>query len=382
MGAIDTSYTFTATDVITSTKMNNILDQSTITATAVFNNTLEVASGKLLVKAGGITSNELGAGAVTANSILNSSVTPEKLSNGGPSWTIGGTLSAAMFSGPITGNLTGNSSGTHTGTVIGNVTGNVTGNITGNITGNSNGTHTGPVIGNVTGDLTGSVTGNTSGSSGSCTGNSATATTWQTPRNLALTGDVTATLLNVNGSAAISAVATISDNAVTTAKILNGNVTTLKILDGAVTASKLAAGAAIPAGAVMPFAMNSVPSGWLGADGTAVSRSTYAALFAEISTLYGVGDGSTTFNLPDLRGYFVRGSGTNVDGTVSGTFAAKQADELKSHTHTMYIQGTFTGSSTNVARFSDIGTGSSTTQATGGTETRPKNIAMLYCIKH
>ena len=81
MGAIDTSYTFTATDVITSTKMNNILDQSTITATAVFNNTLDVASGKLLVKAGGITSNELGAGAVTSINIVDGSVTPEKLSN-------------------------------------------------------------------------------------------------------------------------------------------------------------------------------------------------------------------------------------------------------------------------------------------------------------
>jgi len=81
MGAIDTNYTFTATDVITSTKMNNILDQSTITATAVFNNTLDVASGKLLVKAGGITSNELAVDAVLAISIKDANVTPAKLSN-------------------------------------------------------------------------------------------------------------------------------------------------------------------------------------------------------------------------------------------------------------------------------------------------------------
>ena len=65
MGAIDTNYTFTATDVITSTKMNNILDQSTVTASAIFNNTLDISSGKLLVKAGGITSNELGSSCVT-----------------------------------------------------------------------------------------------------------------------------------------------------------------------------------------------------------------------------------------------------------------------------------------------------------------------------
>ena len=79
MGAIDTSYTFTATDVITSTKMNNILDQSTITATAVFNSTLSVASGKLLVSAGGVTANELAADAVTTTTILDANVTTAKI---------------------------------------------------------------------------------------------------------------------------------------------------------------------------------------------------------------------------------------------------------------------------------------------------------------
>lgn len=79
MGAIDTNYTFTATDVITSAKMNNILDQSTITATAVFNNTLDVASGKLLVKAGGITSNEIAENAVITAGIRDSNVTAVKL---------------------------------------------------------------------------------------------------------------------------------------------------------------------------------------------------------------------------------------------------------------------------------------------------------------
>ena len=79
MGAIDTNYTFTATDVITSTKMNNILDQSTITATATFNDTLAVSSGKLLVKTGGITSNEIAVGAVVTAGILNGAVTAGKL---------------------------------------------------------------------------------------------------------------------------------------------------------------------------------------------------------------------------------------------------------------------------------------------------------------
>ena len=81
MGAIDTNYTFTATDVITSTKMNNSLDQSTITATAIFNSTLSMASGKLLVAAGGITSNELAVGAVTTTAITDLNVTTGKIAD-------------------------------------------------------------------------------------------------------------------------------------------------------------------------------------------------------------------------------------------------------------------------------------------------------------
>lgn len=138
----------------------------------------------------------------------------------------------------------------------------------------------------------------------------------------------------------------------------------------------------VPAGAVMAFAMNSAPSGWLAADGTAVSRSTYARLFAAVGTTHGVGNGSTTFNLPDLRGYFVRGSGTNSDGTAAGTFGVKQADDLKSHTHTYSDAGVSqTGLAGGPTPFANTGTTSRTTDATGGTETRPKNIAMLYCIK-
>lgn len=60
-------------------------------------------------------------------------------------------------------------------------------------------------------------------------------------------------------------------------------------------------------GMVAPFAMNATPPGWLKCNGTQVSRVTFAKLFAAIGTAYGAGDGSRTFNLPDLRGRFVRG---------------------------------------------------------------------------
>ena len=136
----------------------------------------------------------------------------------------------------------------------------------------------------------------------------------------------------------------------------------------------------IPAGAVMPFAMATAPSGWLVCDGSAITRTGYSNLFAAIGTLYGVGNNSTTFNLPDLRGYFVRGHGKNTDGVVSGAFGVKQEDMFKSHVHKTY--GAWSddddeGSGSNPsakARLTD-------STPAGGTETRPRNIAMLYCIK-
>jgi microcystin-dependent protein len=169
----------------------------------------------------------------------------------------------------------------------------------------------------------------------------------------------------------------------------------------AVTPASLASAASlfVPPGAVMPFASAVTPSGWLAANGAAVSRTTYAALFNAIGTLYGVGDGSTTFNLPDLRGYFVRGSGTNSDGTAAGTFGQKQADDFKSHNHGGTASGSasvswpaapddgkFGGDSIGNDRTfgsnrSFSGTASVTITAQGGNETRPKNIALLYCIK-
>jgi hypothetical protein len=225
----------------------------------------------------------------------------------------------------------------------------------------------------------------------SVNGNAGTATKLSSARTLALTGDVTGTV-----SSDLTSGASI-------ATTIGGGKVTLANLVSAVQQ------ALVPAGAVQAFAMNSAPSGWLACNGAAVSRSTYAALFAAISTTYGAGNGTTTFNVPDLRGYFVRGSGTNSDGTASGTFGVKQADALKSHTHTASsnttgAHGHFQSISTvgfggtgfgmggdagyNGASAANLATQSAgdhshtiTVNATGDTETRPKNIAMLYCIK-
>jgi microcystin-dependent protein len=161
---------------------------------------------------------------------------------------------------------------------------------------------------------------------------------------------------------------------------------------GTVTGVNILQTAGVPAGAIMAFAMNSAPSGWLSADGSAVSRTTYATLFAAVGTTHGTGDGSTTFNVPNLQGIFVRASGSQtISGTsYSGTFAAKQQDELKSHKHQSWEQLVNTSGQLQCAQSTQAGTGktaaSSTntdfaTADTGGTETRPANIALLHCIK-
>lgn len=101
----------------------------------------------------------------------------------------------------------------------------------------------------------------------------------------------------------------------------------------------------LPPGSMIAYGGISAPSGWLSANGSAVSRTTYAALFAALGTVYGVGDGSTTFNLPDKRGRTSIGAGTYTD-PVSGAVVRTQGtkigaekhvlitSELASHTHT------------------------------------------------
>ena len=89
MGAVNTTYTFTATDTITSSKMNNIIDETTMTGDAILGTTLEVADGKLKVRAQGVTSNELAADSVTSTQIADGAVASGKLSAGGPTWNTG-----------------------------------------------------------------------------------------------------------------------------------------------------------------------------------------------------------------------------------------------------------------------------------------------------
>ena len=157
-------------------------------------------------------------------------------------------------------------------------------------------------------------------------------------------------------------------------------------------------------GMVAAFAMSSAPTGWLTCDGTAVSRTTYSDLFTAIGTTWGAGDGTTTFNLPDLRGAFLRGTGSHGTSNMAngndfagpsvGSFENDQIQNMKSYTDGSGNGGALNGSSSDYSAYnlpwnSSLGAnwaadgfienGQGTPRL--GDETRPFNAGINYCIK-
>ena len=127
------------------------------------------------------------------------------------------------------------------------------------------------------------------------------------------------------------------------------------------------------------------PAGWLECDGSILSINLYTELYNVVGQNFKT---STTFNtltgfqIPDLRGQFVRGwdHGANVDS--GRVFGKAQDDMLESHTHFVPLAQGIAGSGSNGAFMGgQFNPGGTTSNATGGTETRPKNVALLYCIK-
>ena len=184
----------------------------------------------------------------------------------------------------------------------------------------------------------------------------------------------------------------------------------------------------VPTGAVFCMAVLTVPTGYLECNGAEVSRTQYSVLFGVIGTQYGTGNGSSTFNLPDLRGEFVRGfdNGREIDSdrvSASAGIGSSQSDQNKQHNHTATSSVTDSGHrhlpeqqsansqqangrsvAVNDNNVGNYGSGSgaglgplgnrhflqntttgisvaTTTANDGGGETRPRNIAMMYIIK-
>lgn len=179
--------------------------------------------------------------------------------------------------------------------------------------------------------------------------------------------------------------------------------------DGNLTQLLTAIHSLIGAGKVSFFARTTPPTGYLKANGALVSRTTYAALFASIGTVFGVGDGSTTFALPDLRGEFLRGwddgrgidasrgLGTAQKGTVHSFDAGAAGAVVGDRTASTAVGGVGHGdlgldndasvaitypnalqANTNTgAVFSSI----NNTAELGAGVMRPRNMALLACIK-
>jgi hypothetical protein len=180
---------------------------------------------------------------------------------------------------------------------------------------------------------------------------------------------------------------------------VTGNLTGMasSVADGSITLAKLVSAVQqmlLPSGAVSAFAMSAAPDGWLECNGGLVSRTTYAALFSAINTTYGVGDGSTTFTLPDFRGEFLRGwdNGRGVDASRSlGTF---QDQDWKGFWMTNTVQNG-TGYAHNdvymgkslLSYIGNLFCGAwATPSGAFGTkwdssEIRPRNRAVMFCIK-
>ena len=185
--------------------------------------------------------------------------------------------------------------------------------------------------------------------------------------------------------------------------------------DGSGNLSFAALPQAVPTGSVHVMATTTAPSGYLKCNGAAVSRTTYADLFAIIGTTWGEGDGSSTFNVPDLRGEFVRGWDDS-KGTDSGrSFASSQSDQNKQHNHGVSDGGHnhgindpghihqveysnsdsgdgvieesgegFSGYEPTEIAYTGISVSTSTSVSVanaGGSEARPRNVAMMYVIK-
>ncbi|MDQ0462641.1 microcystin-dependent protein [Caulobacter ginsengisoli] len=132
-------------------------------------------------------------------------------------------------------------------------------------------------------------------------------------------------------------------------------------------------------GMIAAFGMPTAPTGWLECNGASLLRADYPALFAAIGTTWGSADG-THFTLPDLRGEFLRGYDHGKGTDTGRVFATAQADDLKAHTHTLPTNQTNMNSTGGTTTGGASGSGSAT-GSTGGGETRPRNIAILYCIR-
>ncbi|MCG3205429.1 MAG: hypothetical protein KCHDKBKB_02150 [Elusimicrobia bacterium] len=214
----------------------------------------------------------------------------------------------------------------------------------------------------------------------------------------------------------------LSTGSVTSNNIADGSISNVDIEDETITLAKLSAdilaswNLLVPKGVIVAYGGTTPPTGWFLCNGQAVSRTTYGALFSVIGTAFGNGNGSTTFNLPDFRGRFLRGvdqsagrdpdtagrSAMNPGGATGDNIGSIQNDQFGSHNHSVtdpghahQIWGDITTTLLGGGRFptagqnslenmveSESATTSITVNSAGGSESRPKNAFVNYIIKY
>jgi microcystin-dependent protein len=203
-----------------------------------------------------------------------------------------------------------------------------------------------------------------------------------------------ASTININGLGAVALKKNVSQDPAS-GEIAAGQLLTISY-DG--TNYQIIAGL-IPAPVLSPgmemlWPTETPPAGWLEENGAAISRTTYAALFAVIGTMYGAGNGSSTFNLPDARGKFVRiwnhAAGVDPDaaartdrgdGTTGDHVGTNQAEALKTHTHTIPSYGVAQNGG-DVTIYQVVPGGTISSGSTGDNETRPVNTYRMLVMKY
>jgi len=181
----------------------------------------------------------------------------------------------------------------------------------------------------------------------------------------------------------------------TTTECSTGTDTTRAVTPAGAKVSALKWGG--PIGTIIAFGSETPPTNYLECDGVSLLNASYPDLYAVIGTAYGTADG-THFNIPDLRGKFPRGwdhaaandpdraarTAQAAGGDTGDHVGTIQADEYKSHTHMQNIQSAAGGATVSAESNSTLSTwqDGGITDASGGNETRPINVYVMFCIKY